>query len=485
MLMIAVVVPAQGARRRKRPAIPIKPVALLDFGGNLYLKGLIDGDEREQAGIVVDEEQTLFEEGVELNTRGYVYHPNLMDFSASVRAGLSQEWVLINDEKRNTSGTLLGYNFSSSFLKQKPLSVSVFANQNQSLRDKSFAVSTRAETTRRGAVVRLMGKFPASLLVESGSNTEQSERRDLTSDIKHIRFNIADKRDPDWLTEFEFDREEVEEFSTFFSPGETTGEEVDQSETVSEATISNSWQFGPGKEKHTLSGSTGIIERTGFSPEDRFSASQRLDLIHSNTLSSFYRGSFDKEEGDVQDERIIDGEAGLRKKFYKSLDVTLRATGRDRVIDNNTEETFGGFLDADYRKKTPIGVYTSSLRVGREQEKRTSETGQRFTQDQQVTLTGLTFATLSSSNVIDSSIVVTNSDNTFVYIRGVDYIIRRTGQVTEIARLGGGVIADPQTVLVDYLIEGTGNYTYKTDHFRWRHKLDLNVTVQAKPPTFR
>jgi hypothetical protein len=474
MLLLATAMPAYGARRRKKVSIPIKAVGLLDFGGHLYLKGLLDGDKREQNGVVTNEEQTLFEQGVELNTRGYVYHPNLVDWSASIRAGLSQEWVLINDAKRKTNGTLLGYNFASSFFKQKPLSLHVFANQNQSLRDQSFAASTRAESQRQGATIRLRGLFPASLLVETGTNTEDSERRTLDSEVTHIRFRIADKRNRDWLTEFEFDHEDVTEISTFFNPGDLTGDAVDQSEVINEATLSNLWRFGPGPEKHSLSGSASIIDSKGFSPNRRLLANQRLDLIHSKTLSSFLRGSFDSDEGDRQSERIIDGEVGVRKKFYKSLDVTVRATGRDRVIDDDTEKTIGGFIDANYRKKTPLGLYTSTLLIGREHEERTSGGGARFNQDQSVVLTGLGWTFLSSNNVIDASIVVTNTDNTFIYVLDVDYEIRKTGQITEIRRRAGTtVIADPQTVHVDYLTEGTGDYTYKTDHLRWRHRLVL------------
>jgi len=255
MLLLAVTVPAHGARKRRGPRIPIKPVGLLDWGGNLYLRASVDGKERTQDGVVSTDEQRVFEEGVELDTRGYIYHPNLVDWNAAIRMGLSQEWLMLNDANRKTNGTLLGYNLSSTFLREKPVSVRVFANQSQSIRDQSFAEGTRAENQRMGAVAHLKGQFPASLLVETGTDIEESERRTLDSDVAHIRFKIADKRHPDWLTEFEFDREDIDEVSTFFSPGETTGESVDQSEVIDEATISNTWRFGSGQDKHSLAGS--------------------------------------------------------------------------------------------------------------------------------------------------------------------------------------------------------------------------------------
>ena len=474
MLLLAVAIPVHGARKRKGPSAPIKPVALLDWGGNWYLRGSIDGSERTQGNTVTTEEQKLFEEGVELNSRGYIYHPNLVDWTASLRMGLSQEWMLLNDTDRKTNGTLLGYNLSSTFLKEKLVSVRAFANQSQSIRDQSFAATTRAENQRMGAVARLKGKFPASLLVETGTNTEESERRSVDSTITHINFKVADRRYRNWLTEFEFDREDIDETSTFFSPGQTTGDANDRSKVIDEATLSNNWLFGPGKDKHTLAGSVNLVDRKGFSPNKRMFAEQRLDLIHSKTLNSFYRASIDSNESDSQTEETRNGEIGMTKKFYRSLDVTLRATGLDRTIGEDKDEIIGGFLDADYRKRTPIGMYTSTLNLGRERETRTSQGGQRFNQDRSVTLNGTTYVLLTSSNIVDTSIVVTDTNNTLpAYIRDTDYKIRKTGQITEIRWLVGSFIGPNDTVFVDYITEGTGDLMFQTDHLRWRQHMAL------------
>ena len=92
------------------------------------------------------------------------------------------------------------------------------------------------------------------------------------------------------------------------------------------------------------------------------------------------------------------------------------------------------------------GAYGNSLSIP------TFPQSERFNQDQSVTLNGLMFSFLTSGNVDDTSIVVTDTNNTLpAYIRGVDYQIRKTGEITEIARLGGGVIVDGQTVFVDYI----------------------------------
>lgn len=475
MLLLAVAIPVHGARRRKGPRIPIKPVGLLDWGGNFFLQGNFSGQERNQANTVSTDEQRSFEEGVELNSRGYIYHPNLVDWDASIRMGLSQEWVMLNDADRKTNGTLLGYNLSSIFLKEKPVSVRVFANQSQSIRDQSFSSGTRGENQRMGATARLKGKFPASLLVETGTNTEESERRLLDSAVTHINFKIGDRRYGNWLTELEFDREDIDKTSTFLNSGQTTGEADDESEIVDAAKVSNTWKFGPENRKHSLAGSVILRDRKGFFPSKQMTANQQLDLMHSKTFSSFYRAGTSSYETEAQIDEFVNAEIGIRKKFYESLDVTLRTNTSNRTIGEDEEEITGGFFDADYRKKTPIGLYTSTLHLGRQRQAEISSQGdERFNQDRSVTLNGLAFSFLSSDNVVDSSIVVTDNNNTQpAYIRGVDYQIRKTGQITEIARLAGGVIADPETVFVDFNTEGTGDVTFQTDHLRWRQNMAL------------
>jgi hypothetical protein len=474
MLLLAFAMPAPAASRRRRARIPIKPVGLLDWGGNWYLRGTIDGDERTSGNTVTTEEQLVIEEGIELDSHGYIYHPNLVDWIASLRMGLSQESRVTNGFERKTNGTLLGYNLSAAILKEKLVSLRVFANQSQNLRDQSFEASIRAENQRMGVVTTLRGPFPASLLVETGTDTEESERRTLDSDITHINFKIADRRYTNWLTQFEFDREDIDEISTFTSPGQISANAIDQSELVDEARITNNWRFGPGQDKHSLTGSINLLDRKGYSPNKRMFANQQLDLRHSKTLNSFYRGRIGSNETGPQTEDTLNGEIGVMKKFYKSLDVTLRAEGRNRTIDDDTEDIIGGFLDANYRKRTPIGLYTSALNMGRENRTETSQSDQLFNQDDPVTLKGLAYSFLTSDNIVDTSIVVTDTNNTLpAYIRGIDYQIRKTGQVTEIARLGGGIIANGQTVFVDYITEGTGNSKTRTDILTWQHRLAI------------
>jgi hypothetical protein len=73
-----------------------------------------------------------------------------------------------------------------------------------------------------------------------------------------------------------------------------------------------------------------------------------------------------------------------------------------------------------------------------------------FVFDEPHILEGAIFVELSNEFVNLDSVVVTNVSNTMIFEPGQDYSLVGVGTRTEIGRLPFGVIADGDTVLVDY-----------------------------------
>ncbi len=67
----------------------------------------------------------------------------------------------------------------------------------------------------------------------------------------------------------------------------------------------------------------------------------------------------------------------------------------------------------------------------------------------------------------------------------MDYILRVTGAVTEVARLAAGGISDGQVVLVDYTVMAAKNATWTTDTLNWSSRLQLEKLPLALYYTFR
>jgi hypothetical protein len=521
----AMAVPACQALAKETRQVPIQPIGWLDYGGELYAKAQAASSNQSSLGVTTDQKESLFEEGVDVYGHGYVYHPNLLEWNLGLRAGAMQESISVDGNKADTNGTLLGYNASGSFFKEKPTSFRAYASENQSVRTRDFAPSTKLDDIRQGGQISTKGDFPGWLLVENLHTTEKGDQQDVDRKDLHWQASISDRRDPDWFTDFTYEGHDVQETSVFTNTGtsETLTQNLpDQSHGV---IVSNAWRFGPGKrsavtpkkdsndqpagqardlfsprtigagkkdtnqkpatqpasqpagqddekERSSLAGRVIALDRTGTFPDKELSIDERLELVHSKTFLTFYEGTFDYDQTDVQTDRYITGDVGFQKKIYDSLDITVKGTGRDRDYGNGTLQSEGGSFQAAYRKTTPVGLYSSSLLVGAERDEQQSSNGQRFVQNERVTLTGLAYSRLSLPNVVAGSVAVTDP-NGLPYFLNVDYFLRTTGAFTEIARAGGGNIPDGKTVRVDYRVVTGTQAVWNTDRFDWANRLAL------------
>ena len=510
MLVLAVAMCAAPVTARSPKRAPIRAFAITDFDGELYAEGEIRTNEQTTetatGETTIEEEEWLFEEGIELSTEGYFYHPNFVDWRLGFRLAATQEEVRIDEEEFKTRGTLKGYDVSTTFLKEKPLSLRLFASKTDSLRDRDFERSIDAIEKRRGGELLLKGPFPASLLMEKLNTIEESEVRFVDETSRHLRFSIEDRRSRDWLTEFTYDHEESERL-TVSSP--MTRAETYQTflDTTDEVNVTNLWQFGTPRlrdkakdkrktkardevedeepEKHSLDGQFRWLRRVGFFENLLMTADQRLELNHTKTFTTFYSGSYNLDRTEDETEEIFTGEIGFIKKFYESLDVTGRLTAEKPTVNNGFEKTLGAFLEVDYRKKTPLGRYTTSVLWGREREHQLFEGGDQIIRGESVTLNGFVFSELAQSPVIPGSITVTDLTRTVTYSPITDYAVQTVGQTTSIARIGGTTIANGETVLVDYATEEATESRYHTNYFTWNNRFEIKKLPVAVYANYR
>ena len=466
--------PSQRGRRR---GYPIRLFNITDTGGKVFLLGSMSSevDKRGAGGVTTTEDDSFFEEGIEFLTSGYFYHPNLIDWDAAFRFSLDQERTAINGADFGTDGRILGYNLSATILREKPVSLRVFAADDSRILDRDFARRVELNTKNLGAEITTKGSIPLSLLVESSETDETGDVRTTKESTAHLRFVVTDRRDPDWFTEFTYDREDTDNISVFMPPGGGPPVVQDLPLQRTEWTLSNRWNFGAGPDKNTLSGRFRYLDRGGFFTDKILSAQQRLDLHHSDTFSTFYSALYNSDQTDVQMDRGLSGEVGFLKSIYESLDLAGRLILTARRLGSGSEDILGGYLDMRYRKKTPIGRLVSSLLLGKERQKDESTGGLQPVQNEAVVLSGLSYSQLSEPNVSPGTLLVTNLAETIIYVENLDYVVRTTGAFTEIARLAGGSIADGQSVLVDYVAEVAREATFTTDQVRWAARMNLDA----------
>ena len=464
---------------------PIQPLNITGFEGDLLFTGHYRVDEETSGnGQVTDEKDLFFREELGLRSSGYFYHPNLVDWTAGIRLGLTQQRIDINDESYDSDGDIFGYNLNALFLKEKPVSVRAYARKSDDFIDRSFARQIEMKTRVEGAEVFIKGQTPITLLFERNDIYEESDIRtdDETSDL--FRFQMTDARDPDLFSELVYEHEDVAKTATFFLDGEPPVIQ-DLPDHRDEARLSNRWRFPDGDLTHSLYGHLRLLKRRGAFNNDLVSFNQRLDLQHSDTLTTFYRVQALTDDTDTQKEDLLEGEVGFIKQYYQSLSVTGRVFATDNKFDNSEEQSYGTFFDFDYRKNTPVGRYNAGLGIGTEYHDQSSDSGFRSIRDEAVVLPGVTPQQLSEPNVVPGTVVVTDVNNAVTYIEGVDYTLQQFGQFTEIVRLVTGSIVDGQLVLVDYEVQAAENANIQTNRIHLRQRLQIQDTPFALLSEYR
>ncbi len=461
--------PQQMRRGRRRPRL----FRITDIGAEVFIEGEYDSEETTTTrGAKSEEKGLVLREGIDTDLAGFIYDPRLLLWTAGLGFSFAQERTEINGVDRDSDGTLNNYDISALILKEKPVALRLWASQTENLLDRDLTRRTELRTESEGVQVFTKGRFPASLMLEHTEIHEESEFRTNDTESDLLRFDIADRRDRNWLTEFTFEREDTERVATFGRP-ETGLTTTTLPEKRKEATVNNSWKFGRLPWEAELTGRMNYRDQEGFFNQRTITGEQHLELAHTDTFGTFYDLSYLKDETDVQDDEVIRAEVGARKSIYSSLDITGRLTRRNSDYTTGSSDLAGWFLALAYRKSTPIGHLTSDLLLGRTREEEESSTGTRLITDEPHVLVGFDFVALDERDVVPGSMIVTNVAETILYIRGFDYSVRTTGAVTEIARLISGDIASGQTVLVDYVVAVPTDATIATDLLAWNTAIDL------------
>ncbi len=464
-------------------AAPIRNFQVTSIQGEAYVETEYRSrEETSRAGTQTRDRELFFEEGIELDMRSYIYHPNLLDLSTTLRLGFDQQLREVNGEDRNGSGTLVGYDLSALVLREKPVSLFAFASRTDDIISRDFGESVDLNRTRQGFELLTKGDFPTSLFYEFSTLDEVSDLRTEDESTHLLRFRIADQRDADFFSDFTYEFENTEATSVFtpVGGGATTTQSPIQRH---EAKVTNRWRAGP-QDQLLFSGGARALQRRGSFERDLYRFDQSLDWTHTEFFDTFYRFQYDDDRTFDQQERLLSGEAGFNLDVYDSLDVAARTRVDDRDFGDGTERVFSGDLDLAYVKQTPLGRYRSTLNLGKEFQTQDSQIGQRRFREN-VTLTGFVASRLNRPNVDTTTVVVTNLAETVTYVLGTDYSLTALGSFTEITRLGIGGIADGQTVLVRYTAAVSPDAETTTDRLGTTHRLELDDLPVALFAEFR
>jgi hypothetical protein len=469
-------------------AYGIKNIEFTDLRGHADF--VVRHRERDQTSKTTESRtestETIFEESISLETDGYVYHPNIMEFTLGGVYGLVQEEFedVVDGDKRATtqSGDLTEFDMDLLLFKKRPFPLTVFAHRNRGLIPRPFLPSLETTTTSYGFTWQYVHeKTPVSLqfthtdakltplFVARSIDPEEEGRQENTEVRLKIDHHFSDRS----TLHMTYEHESVDE-----KPFELDYD-------ADELTLAHNWQFGP-KRQHTLRSELNVLDQRGTITIKRVRWREDLRLKHSGSLRSFFQfEALDRERGGrsdevpVVDERSLYFSAMLRHQLYLSLTSQIRAFVRHQQFEPDLDVTrWSGQANFKYRKTNRWGVLHANYGIRGERNDQQGSEQTREIIEETHTFRDPDPITLGSRNVVPGSITVRAEDRVTYYHRGFDYSVRTIGNSVEISRLTGGRIVDGETVLVDYLFNVGGTFQLDTvgQNFGVRQDFDFGLT---------
>ena len=467
--MVVGVVALTGAGGCRSSPRQVTGSRLTNVGG--YIEFVARQREQEQQSKVgssnTKTEETILEENLRLEADGYVYHPNLLDFSLGGLFGLVQESFddIINGQHRNSSddGTVLEFDLDAKFLKRKKYPGSVFAHRHRGINPRPFLPSLETTTTNYGVIWQYVSEktptrfhFTHSEVLNDPLFVGKEEGEEGRQENTTLRFETGYNFSEHNTLSLLYQRESVEE------------EPFELDYDSDEVTLEHLWEFGEGH-RHRLESELNYLDQRGTYNIERARWREILRLQHTDDLRSQYRLEvLDRTRGprsaDIPpiDERSIRFSGLLEHQLYDSLTSQIAGyVSRQKFEPGLKIDQIGTQLNLDYRKTNPWGVLHANYGARLERDDQRGEAQSAEVVEEPHTFRDPQPITLSNPTIDTGSIVIRSEDRVTFYQLGRDFTVREVGDQIEIDRVPTGRIADGETVLVDYVYALGG--TYKLD----------------------
>ena len=441
-------------------------------------------DQESRAGSAdSSSEETIFEERVWLETDGYVYHPNLLDFTLGGLFGLiQQEFEQVTGAQARSSsddGTLVEFDLQAQILKRKKYPATVFARRHRGLTPRPFLPSLETITTAYGFTWRYVSeKTPTSLQFNHSDvrlnpifvtgETEEEGRQENTVLRFETGYNFSDHN----TLSFVYERESVEERPF----------ELDYDSD--QATLSHRWEFGA-DHRHRLDSELYYFDQRGTFDLELARWRETLWLKHSDTLRSEYRfeaidrtqGSRTRDLPPIQ-ERSFYFSGALEHRLYESLTSHFLGFVQRQEFEPGLDiDRLGGQASFTYRKNNPWGALhvNYSLRAERNDHRGNVQLVEIV--EEPHTFRDPEPVTLNNPNIDTGSMIIQGEDRVTFFQPGRDYTVRAIGDRVEIERVPTGQIVDGQLVLITYVFRLGGSFSLDTvgQTFGVRQQFDFGL----------
>ena len=464
------------------------------LGLGAYYK--LEDEKRETPNNKTKATNKKFRGSMTVETNGWVYHPNLMEFLLSFEPEWQQETfrqsesAIDPNQSHRKDTSVLAYDVGATLLKHKPLSLNIFANRNTGQIDFTNAQDTDIERETWGTRLNFTNPtLPVSIALihrkfdQTGFYQSEEVRDEAQVTIRHnakksvSQLNMLYNSAETTRTTFETIHIPLKTMSTEFTNAYFI---TDDNRVRLDSQIYNMQADYNGLDQNT------------------WILSENLFWTHSKNLLTRYRADYSQREfGDsVNEETRLS--ADLTHHLFDQLTTDLGAATVINNFNGGSEDLYKSNLGFLYRRSIPWGSVELGAAYDYAMIKR-SGTQNIIPTDERLALSTGTETFLDKENVDLESIVVTDLTNATVYTENIDYQIKTVGPVVSISRTLMGAITEGQQVIVHYSYRMDTGYDdsrfgqkYRFSLALWsflyltyaHSRIDQNI-LAGEPPNYR
>jgi len=414
--------------------------------------------------------QTTSEQEFSVLTHSYVYHPSFLKLDLGAGFTFVQDSFRTGTGTNNTKDGLYSLHGRASFLEKKPFPISFFYTRDNPAFFPGLAERVQQNNTTYGFNFSLLKPIiPLKLDMFASSNKRKGSSPTQVVDDTTDRFGIrASKVFNDNLSS-RIGYDYTDELS---SSGNLSLPITPSSRKTNIFTYGTEWLFGAKKQLRYFDRAT-FTQQEGIITRDEINFAPNLLWKHSDKLRSSYHYNYlDSKQNSIATVNHT-ANAELNYDYNKNIDINTGA-----IIENNKTtglnlRSTGVNGQISYKRPVTNGTLTLSAALAYKQNDREASATQANIIGEVITLTGLTPVALANEYIVSGSIVVQNLARSQIYVEGIDYRIIVVGVRTEIQRLSGSNIGDPQQVVIDYAYQTGGSAVYTNFEQNYRAGLTL------------
>lgn len=401
-------------------------------------------DERIAAGVKSTDKSQSMVERLELATKGFVYHPALLQYKLQFSPEFRQTKQLASEitGASSVNGNSFNPNYQAHavILGRKPYALTAFAQHLEAQSWSAYTGLLQTKSDNYGADLALKYR-PLPTTIGFSSSKSNQDGYWVTSTTWREAHLYARHRGGSGDSNFT---------ATYGNTDQVTNGQAHEISTAN-GTFSNQYTFTDDGRIGLVSTLQYLYQDAGTLQNNSLVLNEHLSWRHLKNLESRHAFSYRQFDTATTSNRLSSIDSRMVHRLYENLTTTAGAGGSHNAYTDGSEKTLHGLIDFAYQRA--LGKWGNlQLHAGISDlySFRTGQAGEQQVTNETHTLLTSTETFLGYANVIIDSVLVTNSAGTIIYTKDIDYQLDLIGSSLRISRLPLGAIAEGQVVLVSY-----------------------------------